>query len=134
QQLASTAKERNVQIGIALPPPNNFYNGYDYQQLGELADFIFLMAYDYNPRGENQAHWLPEPMVAVNEGIKLTLEHIAKEKIILGINLLYETPETTVEKMGLAKRYGIKGVGFWLLKELNEENLSLINKSIPLNN
>lgn len=134
RELSAEAKEKQVQVGVALPPPNNYYNGYEYQQLGEIADFIFLMAYDYHPRGENQDHWLPEPMVAVNQGLELTLEHIPMEKLLLGINVLYETPETTVEKMGLAKRYSLKGVGFWLLKGLDTERLDLIHNSIPFPN
>ncbi|GAA0380665.1 stalk domain-containing protein [Bacillus horti] len=132
QDLTQQAKQHGLKIGVALPPPNNHFNGYEYELIGEAADFIFLMAYDYNPRGAGINHQLPEPMLLVNQGIEQTLETIPASKIVLGINAIYETPETTVDKIGLAKRHGLKGMGLWILRGVNVDYMNQMGKSIYL--
>lgn len=130
QELTTRAKQQGVKVGIALPPVNNFYNGYEYKKLGELADFIFLMAYDYNPRGEGLSHQLPEPMLLVNQGIEQTLEHIPAHKMILGINIIYETELSMVDKIGLAKRHDLKGIGLWILRGMNDAYFEQLRESV----
>lgn len=132
EQLVQALKPHDLQLGIALPPVNNSFNGYEYERLGELADFVLLMAYDYNPR-EQELFQLPEPMELVNQGIQETLKRISAEKLILGINLHYETPESTLDKIGLAKRYHLRGIGLWIMRLYNDDRIELINQSVPLN-
>lgn len=130
KELKEQAKQKGLKVAIALPPPNNHYNGYEYEKLGELADFIFLMAYDYNPRGTGMTHQLPEPMLLVNQGIEQSLAFIPAEKLVLGINVVYETEVTLEEKIGLAKRHHLKGVGLWILKGLKPAQFERLNASI----
>jgi hypothetical protein len=104
----------HVKLSLAVPPPNSVYKGYDYKTLATLADDLVVMAYDYNPMGTPDH--TPEPNVKVEEAIKLMLAAgVPKEKLILGINLWNETTATVDDKLGLAKRYGLKGASFWRL-------------------
>lgn len=49
-----------------------------------------------------------------NEAIASLLElGVPKDKLILGIDLWSETPQSVDDKLGLAKRYGLKGAAFW---------------------
>jgi spore germination protein YaaH len=104
----------HVKLSLAVPPPNSEYKGYDYKTLATLADDLVVMAYDYNPKGTPDH--TPEPNAKVEEAIKMMLAAgVPNNKLILGINLWNETTATVDDKLGLAKRYGLKGASFWRL-------------------
>lgn len=101
-------------LSLAVPPPNSAYQGYDYKTLASLADDLVLMAYQYNPAGT--ASQVPEPNSLVNAAIQQTLDAgVPKEKLLLGISMASETPQSIDDKLGLAKRYDLKGAAFWRL-------------------
>jgi hypothetical protein len=104
----------DVKLSLAVPPPNSVYKGYDYKTLTSMADDLVVMAHDYNPK-ETPDH-TPEPNTKVEEAIKLMLAAgVPKDKLILGISLWNETTATVDDKLGLAKRYRLKGASFWRL-------------------
>lgn len=101
-------------LSLAVPPPNSAYQGYDHKTLSGIADDLIIMAYQYNPSGT--AAQVPEPNDKVQEGIELTLAAgVPKDKLLLGIDLSSETPSSIGDKLGLAKRYDLKGAAFWRL-------------------
>lgn len=105
---------QNIAISLALPPLNSAYKGYDYKTLATLADDLIIMAYQYNPVGTTAQ--VPEPNSLVNQAIELALEAgVPKEKLLLGISINSETPASVGDKLGLAKRYDLKGAAFWRL-------------------
>ncbi|MEW6661150.1 MAG: stalk domain-containing protein [Bacillota bacterium] len=106
-QLASQLKARNKTITLTLHPPNSVYRGYDYHTLGKLADQIIIMAYDYGPK--------PEPIRQVVQGVELALQAVPPEKLALGISIPSETPESILTKVGVVKRYSLKGISLWRL-------------------
>nr|WP_145402403.1 stalk domain-containing protein [Paenibacillus xylanexedens] len=104
----------NISISLALPPLNSAYKGYDYKTLASIADDLIIMAYQYNPVGTKAQ--VPEPNSLVDQAIQLALQAGApKEKLLLGINLNSETSSSVNDKLGLAKRYDVKGAAFWRL-------------------
>lgn len=124
--LDQRASAANLKLTLALHPLNSSYRGYDYKKLGELADEIILMAYEYSyDKG-------PEPMNRVNEAIQLAMKEVPKSKLVLGISLGSENAQSVGDKIGLAKRYGIKGVAFWYLGILSDDTLRAIQNTIAL--
>ncbi|BBI33767.1 stalk domain-containing protein [Cohnella abietis] len=119
----------NVELSLAVPPPNSDYKGYDYKTLASIADDLVVMAHDYNPKGTLDPK--PEPNAKVEEAIQLLLKAgVAKDKIILGISLWSETTSTVDDKLGLAKRYGLKGASFWRLSFYGPEFANAIDKVV----
>ena len=114
QAVGARLRPAGKQVIVALPPLNGSYHGYDYAALGQAADFIDIMAYDYldhtRDAGPN-----PEPWEQVEEAIALALREVARERLLLGIATPYETPETVAQKAGLAKRYSLAGIAVWRL-------------------
>lgn len=104
----------DISLSIAVPPLNGAYKGYDYKTLASLADDLIIMAYQYNPVGTKAQ--VPEPNSLVEQAIKLALETgVPKQKLLLGISLGSEKPDSVDDKLGLAKRYDLKGAAFWRL-------------------
>jgi hypothetical protein len=119
----------NVKLSLAVPPPNSNYKGYDYKTLATLADDLVVMAYDYNPKGTPDH--TPEPNAKVEEAIKLMLTAgVPKDKLILGISLWNETTTTVDDKLGLAKRYGLKGASFWRLTFYGSDFANAIDRVV----
>jgi len=119
----------NVELSLAVPPPNNAFKGYDYKTLASIADDLVIMAHDYNPKGTPDH--TPEPNALVEEAIQLTLKAgVPANKIILGISLWNETTSTVDDKLGLAKRYGLKGASFWRLTFYGDEYAKAIDKVV----
>ncbi len=94
-------------LTLTLHAPNSAYPGYDYQALGQLADRIIVMAYDYGPK--------PEPEPQVTEAVKMSLASIPANKLILGISAPSETAASIGAKISIAKRYNLAGVALWRL-------------------
>ena len=111
--LADQAHQAGLKLTLTLHPPNSVYRGYDYRALGEAADRIIIMAYDYGPK--------PEPEKLVVEAVEQALAQVPSEKLVLGISIPSENPESLVAKVGIAKRYRLSGIALWRLGLLSEE-------------
>lgn len=122
--LAAEASQRGIQLTLILHPLNGAYKGYDYATLGTLADDIVIMAYAY----ENEKS--PEPMNKVDEAIRMALSHVPKEKLILGISMGSENDQSVNQKLGLAKRYNLKGYALWRLGLISEAAMTQIKQSV----
>ncbi|WP_331445526.1 stalk domain-containing protein [Natranaerobius thermophilus] len=72
------------QLILTVPPANSFYRGYDYEQLGDIADKMVVMAYDYHDRNLPSA---TAPINKVEEGIQQLVELVDSDKIVLGVRL-----------------------------------------------
>lgn len=108
------ALPEQISLSLAVPPPNSAYQGYDHKTLASIADDLIIMAYQYHPSGT--ASQVPEPNGKVLEAIEMTLEAgVPKDKLLLGIDMSSETPSSIDDKLGLAKRYDLKGASFWRL-------------------
>ncbi|HYG59894.1 MAG TPA: stalk domain-containing protein [Symbiobacteriaceae bacterium] len=128
-QLVSAVADRLEPAGketaVALHPLNGWYHGYDYTALAAVADTMQIMAHDY-VQGE------PEPADRVEEAIQMAVAAVGeanRSKLLLGI-LFYETPETLLQKVGLAKRYGLGGFSFWRLGMLTPEDMAALESSV----
>lgn len=94
-------------LTLTLHAPNSAYLGYDYKTLGALADRIIVMAYDYGPR--------PEPDDKVIEAVQQAREAVPSEKLVLGISAPSETDQSLLTRVGIAKRYRLRGIALWRL-------------------
>ncbi len=118
-----------VKLSLAVPPPNSSFKGYDYKTLASFADDLVVMAHDYNPKGTPDH--TPEPNAKVEEAINMMLTAgVDKDQIILGISLWNETTATVDDKLGLAKRYGLKGASFWRLTFYGEDFAATIDRVV----
>lgn len=99
-------------LTLTLHAPNSAYPGYDYQALGQIADRIIIMAYDYGPK--------PEPVNQVTQAVEMALASVPANKLILGISAPSETAASIGAKLGIAKRYGLAGVALWRLGLLDD--------------
>ncbi|WP_341282727.1 stalk domain-containing protein [Paenibacillus sp. FSL H8-0537] len=122
----------DISLSLAVPPLNSAYKGYDYKTLASLADDLIIMAYQYNPVGTKSQ--VPEPNSLVDQAIQLALDAgVPKQKLLLGISLSSETPSSINDKLGLAKRYDLKGAAFWrlgLFRAYNDQMESAVNASV----
>ncbi|MDH4617782.1 hypothetical protein [Brevibacillus invocatus] len=109
---------------LILHPLNGAYKGYDYATLGAMADDLVIMAYAYE--GEKG----PEPMNKVDEAIRMALVHVPKEKLILGVSMGSENESSVNQKIGLAKRYNLKGYAIWRLGLINQASMEQIKQSV----
>ncbi len=105
--LAERLQASNRSLTLTLHPLNSAYKGYDYQALGQIADRIIIMAYDYGIR--------PEPINLVTEAIVKAQEVVPPEKLILGVSAPSETADSIHTKIGIAKRYNLNGIALWRL-------------------
>lgn len=121
-RLAECLESSGPELTLTLHAPNSAYPGYDYEALGRLADRIIIMAYDYGPR--------PEPTDRVLEAVQTALRAVPAEKLILGISVPSETPESILTKVGIAKRYRLSGVSLWRLGLLSDEMWLALGRTI----
>ncbi|MCZ1268461.1 MULTISPECIES: stalk domain-containing protein [Paenibacillus] len=123
---------KDIALSLAVPPLNSAYKGYDYKTLASLADDIIIMAYQYNPVGTKSQ--VPEPNSLVDQAIQLALNAgVSKQKLLLGISLNSETSSSIDDKLGLAKRYDLKGAAFWrlgLFRTYNNQMEGAVNASV----
>ncbi|MFC4807702.1 hypothetical protein [Paenibacillus sp. GCM10023250] len=121
-----SAKAADLTLALALHPLNSSYRGYDYKALAAHADEIIMMAYEYSYEDG------PEPLNRIDEAIRLAVADVPKSKLVLGISMGSETAATVNGKIGLAKRYGLKGVAFWRLGLMGDQTMAAIQKSVAL--
>lgn len=126
RNLSVKARAQGLRLGIAVHPLNSSFGGYDYKTLGELADELVLMAYAY---GDQKAS---EPTDKVDEAIRLALKQTPKDKLVLGISLASEDASTVNTKIGLAKRYGLKGIAIWRLGLIGDAAWNRMNETVEL--
>ncbi|GAA0407383.1 hypothetical protein GCM10008933_41950 [Paenibacillus motobuensis] len=126
KQLAIATKAANLKLSLALHPLNSSYKGYDYKMLGQLADELVIMAYNY----EGGSSKKPEPVDKVNEAIKLALKETDKSKLILGLNMDNEDENSVNTLIGLAKRYDLKGIAIWRLGIINKNEWNTIYNTV----
>jgi len=121
-KLSEHLKPANLKLTLTLHAPNSAYKGYDYQALGQIADEIIIMAYDY---GQS-----PEPLVLVQKAVEMALNQVPAHKLLLGISVPNETPESIKEKIALVKNKRLKGIALWRLGLISEEMFNTIRSSI----
>lgn len=124
QLLSGQIKPLGAKLTLVLHPLNGAYQGYDYASLGKLADDLVIMAYAY----ENEMG--PEPMDKVDQAIRLALAKVPKEKLILGISMGSENDQSVNQKIGLAKRYGLKGFALWRLGLISQAAMSRVQEAV----
>ncbi|MEK4111390.1 hypothetical protein ABIC86_001055 [Paenibacillus sp. DS2363] len=131
KQLKSSLPQ-DTALSLAVPPLNSAYKGYDYKTLASIADDLIIMAYQYNPVGTKSQ--VPEPNSLVDQAIQLAIQAgVPKSKLLLGISLSSETPSSVDDKLGLAKRYDLKGAAFWrlgLFRSYNTKMEDAVNASV----
>ncbi|KAF9127682.1 hypothetical protein BGX30_014688 [Mortierella sp. GBA39] len=128
QKAAAATHAQGLKLSIALPPLNGSFHGYDYKKLGTLADELIVMAYAYTDEKN------PQPNDKVDAAIQLALKQVPASKLVLGVNLASENENTVNTKIGLAKRYNLKGIALWRLG-FNKTNVwAKIGQSVDLNN
>ncbi|XID94659.1 stalk domain-containing protein [Paenibacillaceae bacterium WGS1546] len=128
-ELVPRLKPLGVKLSLAVPPPNGYYKGYDYRTLAAHAEDLVLMAYDYHPKGTPER--TPEPNGKVAEAIEgMLAAGVPADRLVLGINLWSESPTTVDDKLGLAKRYGLKGASFWRLTFYGDEFAAAIDQTV----
>ncbi|MFD3261815.1 stalk domain-containing protein [Paenibacillus lentus] len=127
KEVSLQAKSENLKLALALHPLNSSYQGYDYKALGQIADEIIIMAYDYRSGGGTGQ---PEPADKVDEAIRLALKETKKDKLVLGLNLNSENAKSVNTLIGLAKRYDLKGIAIWRLGLISSDEWTQMQKSI----
>lgn len=120
--LSQQLKPGHRNLTLTLHAPNSAYRGYDYQRLGEIADKIIVMAYDYGSK--------PEPVNLVEEAVKDAIKVVPPEKLILGISVPNETPDSLVTKVGIAKRYDLNGIALWRLGLVSNEMWNTLRMTV----
>lgn len=120
--LTVALKADNLKLTLSLHPLNSAYRGYDYQALGELADQIIVMAYDYGPK--------PEPADLVLQAVEEATAAVPTGKVLLGISLPGETPQSLLVKAGIAKRYNLGGIALWRLGLVPDEAWDTLRSTI----
>lgn len=93
-----------------------------YQALGELADQIFFMAYDYGPK--------PEPINLVLQAVEEATALVPANKVLLGISTPGEKPQSLLAKIGIAKRYNLGGIALWRLGLAPSEAWDILRSTI----
>jgi len=122
--LAEPLQNMGLDLTLTLHAPNSAYKGYDYKLLGKVADRIVVMAYDYGTR--------PEPASLVVQAVEQSLKDVPKEKLILGISIPSENPESILTKVGIAKRYQLNGIALWRLGLLTNEMWDALRKTVKV--
>ncbi|MDI3534454.1 MAG: spore germination protein [Thermosediminibacterales bacterium] len=88
-ELRSALRLKGLELSVSVPaktwddPYNGWSGGYDYKQIGQVADFVVIMAYDEHWSGGN-----PGPTASiqwVKSVINYAVSRIPREKILLGI-------------------------------------------------
>lgn len=89
-------KKLSVCVHPKRRAPIRFYDAYDYEFIGQIADEVILMAHDYHDR-RNFSITASAPFTLVREALEFAIMEIPREKILLGISiapLQYRTSPT----------------------------------------
>jgi spore germination protein YaaH len=122
EKLAEELHDSNLNLTLTLHPLNSAYKGYDYANLGESADRIIIMAYDYGPK--------PEPVTLVSQAVEMAAEKVPAQKLLLGITAVGETTDSMKTKIGIAKQYEIRGISLWRLGLITPQMWETLGKSV----
>ncbi|MBF7081758.1 copper amine oxidase [Desulfallas sp. Bu1-1] len=122
RKLSEQLKPLNINLTLTLHAPNSAYPGYDYRALGQIADRIIIMAYDYGAK--------PEPANLVIQAVQMARASVPSEKLVLGISAPSETPESMAVKIGIAKRYNLNGIALWRLGLVTDEMWKVVENSV----
>lgn len=89
RELGNRLHNEGLLLTVAVPPITSedipWYEGYDYEAIGSVADLVFLMAYNWHYSASE-----PGPIAPINEvrnTIEFALEKMDSSKVILGIPL-----------------------------------------------
>ncbi|WP_010681050.1 stalk domain-containing protein [Acetivibrio cellulolyticus] len=122
--LSERLKKEGLSLTLTLHAPNSSYKGYDYKTLGQLADKIIIMAHDYGVK--------PEPINLVIEAVEEAKKEVPAEKLYLAISAASENEESIKSKVGIAKRYGLKGISLWTIGLASDEMWNSLKQVIEL--
>lgn len=111
--LSEKLKNQGRSLTLTLHAPNSSYKGYDYKTLSQLADKIIIMAHNYGGK--------PEPENLVIEAVEEAKKEVSAQKLYLAILVESENEDSVKSKIGIAKRYGLKGVSLWKLGVIGDE-------------
>jgi hypothetical protein len=127
ERVADALHQHGRKLTVVVAPLNGAFKGYDYPALAAHADRLFLMAYSYIDDR------FPQPLERIDEAIKLAKREVDPNKLLLGISAFSETPETVGQKIALAKRHHLGGVGFWILKLFDDPFMQGVEQQLILN-
>jgi len=122
EKLSLELKKQGKELTLTLHAPNSAYLGYDYENLGRVADHIIIMAYDYRVQ--------PEPDRLVCQALDMAVNLVPADKIMLGISAVSETSESLINKIGIAKRYKLEGIALWRLGLLSDEMWKVVEDNV----
>ncbi len=122
KRLSRELKAAGLTLTLTLHPLNSAYLGYDYQTLGQEADRIVIMAYDYGSK--------PEPITLVKQAVEMAAVVVPTDKLLLGIATLGENPESLESKIGQAKKYKLGGIALWRLGLLSSEKWDVLGDNV----
>lgn len=123
--LASALHARGKQLILSLHPLNSDYPGYDYQSLGQQADQIIIMAYDYGS--------MPEPETKVEEAVKMASACVSPNKLMLGISANNETDASINGKIAIANRCRLRGIALWRLGLVSHDEWCVLRNMLAEN-
>jgi hypothetical protein len=118
-KLAQELKKEHKELILTLHAPNSAYPGYDYATLGQWADYIVIMAYDYGGK--------PEPVSMVKQAVEIAQGVVPAHKLILGIAVNNENVDSLATKIGIAKRYDLAGIAVWRLGIVADDMWDVLN-------
>lgn len=121
-RLSEKLKPEGKTLTLSLHPLNGAYQGYDYKSLGQAVDGIIVMAYDYGSK--------PEPVNLVIQAVERAKAEVPAEKLILGISVPSEPPQSISGKIGIAKRYELQGIALWRLGLLSDDMWTSLRSSV----
>ncbi|MDD3268810.1 MAG: stalk domain-containing protein [Syntrophomonadaceae bacterium] len=120
--LVQELKRNNRQLILTLHAPNSAYLGYDYATLGKVADYIIIMAYDYGSK--------PEPAGMIRQAVEMAKASVPASKLLLGISVVGENPDSLQTITGIAKKYNLGGIALWRLGLLNSDKWKALGETV----
>lgn len=126
-KVAAALHKQNKTLTVVMGTPNGWYQGYDYKEIGKHADYLFIMAYSYISDSQ------PQPLDKIDEAARMAAaSEVPLHKLILGINAFSETNASVQQKIGVAKRHNLGGVGFWILRVFDDGFMKSIDDTLIL--
>lgn len=110
RELAPLMKEQGSILSVAMYVPSPWTQHYHRKEVGEVVDYIMIMAYDEHWGGSKESGSVAS-LGFVEKGIIDTLEQVPKEKILLGLpyyTRLWEEQEKDGVVQVKSKAYGMQ--------------------------